>query len=176
MFVATGDLAAQTVSVRVDNGALHLRAAGFSFLKGEPLARLKDGRSVPFDFALVVLGRPGASPVAQVRERFVLSYDLWEERFAVAQAGPAGRSASHLTARAAEAWCLDQLAIPVGSLGRLGREAPLWLRLEYRVAADAVASPEDTGLTLRGLVDRLSRRPAGDWRDAIEAGPLTLVD
>jgi hypothetical protein len=176
LLLSAADLAAQVVTVRVENDALHLRAAAFSFIKGQILARLKDGRSVPFDFELVVLARPGTTAVAQARERFVLSYDLWEERFAVTQAGMPVRSASHLTARAAETWCLDRLAIPLGTLGRLGRDAPLWIRLEYRVPAEAVVGPEDAGLTLRGLVDRLSRRPARGWQDAIEAGPLTLIN
>ena len=56
---------------------------GFSFIKGEPLARLKDGRSVRVDLELEVLPRPGAAAAAQRRQTFVLSYDLWEERFAV---------------------------------------------------------------------------------------------
>jgi hypothetical protein len=78
--------------------------------------------------------------------------------------------------RDAESWCLDRLAIPMGALGRLGRDAPIWIRLEYRVPTDAATSPEDTRLTLRGLIDRLSRRPGGDIRDAIEAGPLMLTN
>ncbi len=176
MLANTAGPAAQTVVLRVENDALHVRAAAFSFLKGPPLARLKDGRSVPFDFDLVVRTRPGAAAVAQVRERFVLSYDLWEERFAVTQAGTPPRSASHLTTRGAETWCLDRLLIPLSTLGQVGRDTELWIRLEYRVPADAIARPEDAGLTLRGLVERLSRRPTGEWRDAIEAGPLKLTN
>ena len=49
------------------------------------------------------------------------------------------RSVSHLTARDAEAWCLDSLTVPLSALGRLGRDAPFWIRLEYRVPGDDTA-------------------------------------
>jgi hypothetical protein len=162
--------------VRAENGRLHVRASAFSFLKGEPLARLKDGRSVRFDFTLVVLTGPGTPAVAEGRERFVLSYDLWEERFAVTHAVTPSRSMSHLTLRDTELWCLDRVTVPLTGLGRLGREAPLWIRLAYHVAGDADASAGDPGLSLRGLIDRLSRRGGGDFGDAIEAGPLMIMN
>jgi hypothetical protein len=169
-------LSAQAVTVRAENGALQVRAGAFSFIKGQPLARLKDGRSVRFEFTLEVFAQPGSPPVAESRASFVLSYDLWEERFAVAQAGPPSRSASHLAARDAEIWCLDRVTVPLASLGRLGHDAPLWVRLAYRVAGDADTATTDNGLTLRGLIDRLSRRAGADFSDAIEAGPLMLLN
>ena len=42
---------AQTVTVDAVGGTLKIRAPGFSFLKGDPLARLKDGRSVRVELA-----------------------------------------------------------------------------------------------------------------------------
>jgi hypothetical protein len=125
----------QAVNVRAVGDTLHVQAPAFNFIKGEALARLKDGRSLDFDFELAVLPTPGAPAVIQTRQRLVLSYDLWEERFAVTRTGTPPRSISHLTAVAAEAWCLEQLTVPTSGLGRLKRDAPIWIRLEYRVEA-----------------------------------------
>jgi hypothetical protein len=156
---------------------VHVRAPGFTFIKGEALARLKDGQSVRVDLDLAVLAKPGASPAAQVRQTFVLSYDLWEERFAVTQPGTPPRSMSHLTSSGAEAWCLEQLAVPVSALGTLGVTMPFWIRLEYRLhaGAGATASDDDSGFTLKGLIDALSRRRTNsELTQSIEAGPFRL--
>jgi hypothetical protein len=170
-------LAAQSVSVNAVGTSVRVRAPGFAFIKGEALARLKDGQSVRVDLDLAVLPKPAAAAAAQVRQVFVLSYDLWEERFAVAQAGPPTRSVSHLTPAAAEAWCLDQLAVPLSALGTLGVDAPFWIRLGYRlsVGASAQATDDDSGFTLKGLIDALSRRRTSDeLTQSVEAGPFRL--
>jgi hypothetical protein len=114
--------------------------------------------------------------VAHARQTFVLSYDLWEERFAVTLAGPPARSVSYLTAAAAEAWCLEHVTIPFTALGKL-RDAPFWIRLEYRILDGdrAAAKDEDSGLTLRGMIEALSRRPKNTGlTHAIEAGPFRI--
>src|SRR5687768_17159277 len=103
---------AQSVAVNITGDAVHVRAPEFTFIKGGSLARLKDGQSVRVELHLTVLPRPGATPTAERRQTFALSYDLWEERFAVTQAGVPSRSISHLTSAAAEAWCLEQLTVP----------------------------------------------------------------
>ena len=43
------------------------------------------------------------------------------------------RSISHLTARAAEDWCLDNVTVPLASMSRIGRDTPFWVRVDYRV-------------------------------------------
>ena len=56
------------------------------------LARLKEGRSVRVDFELTVLAKPDGPVVKQAMQAFTLSFDLWEERFAVSRVGsPPGR-------------------------------------------------------------------------------------
>ena len=171
----------QSVTVHVVGDALHLRApgAGFGFIEGAALERLRDGRAVRVDVELAALDGPGAEPVAERRQSCNLSYDLWEERFAVSLIGGPQRSISHLAARDAEAWCLEQLAVPLAALGRLGRDTPLWIRLAYRVQdPDPAAGPDDGGrFTLRTLIDLLSRRDRDDAiGDSIEAGPFWLPD
>lgn len=167
---------AQSVTVARIGDGIAVRAPGFGFIKGEPLARLKDGRSVRVDLALDVLPGPGGHAAAQGRQTYVLSYDLWEERFAVTQAGPPSRSIAYLTSTAAEAWCLEQLTVPVSELGRLGRELPFWIRLGYRVVdADTSLAVNGADFSLRGLVEALSRRRRSDPQThAIEAGPFRL--
>ena len=104
---------AQGLTVDAVGDALKIRAPGFSFLKGEPLARLKDGRSVRVELTGLVLPGPGKQPAAAARRVFALSYDLWEERFAVTTVEARAQSVSHLALTAAEAWCVGQLAIPL---------------------------------------------------------------
>jgi hypothetical protein len=166
---------AQAVTVDVVGEALKIRAPGFSFLKGDPLARVKDGRSVRVELAAMVLPAPGKPPAATTRRSFALSYDLWEERFAVTTVDARSQSVSHLTMAAAEAWCVEQLAIPVSALGGLGRDLPFWIRLEYRVLDGDSASGSDSGYTLQALIDVLSRRRKTEASaHALEAGPFRL--
>ncbi len=167
---------AQSVTVARTGNGITVRAPEFSFIKGAPLARLKDGRPVRVDLELDVLPGPGGTAAAQGRQTYVLSYDLWEQRFAVTQAGSSPRSIAYLTSGAAEAWCLEQLTVPESALGRLGRELPFWIRLGYRVV-DADTSLDDGSgdFSLRGLVEALSRRRRIDPQtQVIEAGPFRL--
>ena len=168
---------AQSVSIARAGNAVAVRAPGFNFIKGKPLDRLKDGRAVRVDLELDVLPGPGGTAAAQGRQTYLLSYDLWEERFAVTLAGPPPRSIAYLTSVAAEAWCLEQLTVPVTALGRLGREA-FWIRLGYRVL-DADTAPADNGagdFTLRGMIEALSPRKRNNdpLTHSVEAGPFRL--
>ena len=164
------------VTVDAVGDALKIRAPGFSFLNGDPLARLKEGRSVRVEVGGLVLPAPGKLPAAVARRVFALSYELWEERFAVTTVDERSLSVSHLMMAAAEAWCVEQLAIPVGALGAVGRDLPFWIRLEYRILdADSTSDPEDSGYTLQALIDALSRRRKTEPSPhPLEAGPFRL--
>ncbi|HEX7780015.1 MAG TPA: hypothetical protein VF424_12275, partial [Vicinamibacterales bacterium] len=61
----------QSVTVARTGNAVAVRASEFSFIKGEPLARLKDGRYVRVDLELDVLPGPGGQAVAQGRQTYV---------------------------------------------------------------------------------------------------------
>ena len=167
---------AQVLTVDAVGNALKIRAPGFSFLKGDLLARLRDGRSVRVELAAMVLPGPGKSPAATTRRIFALSYDLWEERFAVTTVDAHSQSISHLAPAAAESWCVEQLAIPLSALGTLGRDLPFWIRLEYRVVdGDGASNQSDFDYTLQGLIDLLSRRRKTEPSPhALEAGPFRL--
>ena len=164
---------AQGVTVDAVGDVLKIRAPGFSFLKGDPLVRLKEGRSVRVELGGLVLPAPGKLPAAAARRVFALSYDLWEERFAVTTVEARAQSVSHLALAAAEAWCVEQLTIPLTALGALG-DQPFWIRLEYRILdGDAASDQSDSGYTLQALIDALSRRRKTEASPhALEAGPF----
>jgi hypothetical protein len=101
-----------------------------------------------------------------------LSYDLWEERFAVARAAPEPAAISHLTEREAEQWCLDSLALPSANLGT-GR---FWLRLEY-VVEDPGEDEGPSLFSLGGLIDAFSQLGSGERTTGdVISGPYTLSD
>jgi hypothetical protein len=167
---------AQAISVMRVADAVNVKAPGFTFIKGEPLARLKDGRSVRVDLDLAVLPRAGAASVAETRQTFILSYDLWEERVAVMLVASPARSAAYLTTSAAETWCLDQLAVPVKALGAVVN-GPIWVRIGYRMLETdpAPAADDGAGVSLQSLIEALSRRrKASEWTHSVEAGPFRL--
>jgi hypothetical protein len=172
----TVPVSAQALAVDAVGDALKIRAPGFSFLKGDPLARLKDGRAVRVELAALVLAGPGKSPTAATRRTYSLSYDLWEERFAVTAVDAQPQSVSHLTLAAAEAWCVEQLTIPLRAFGTLGRDLPFWIRLEYRMLdGDASPDPADSGYTLQALIEALSRRRKTESAPPpLEGGPFRL--
>jgi len=175
LLVSPPGLAAQTLSVNAAGDALRVQARNFNLLEGTVLTRLKEGRSVRVDFELTVLSKPEGPVVKQTVQGFTLSFDLWEERFAVSRAGSPPRSISHLRATDAENWCLENLTMSISSLG-IGRDTPFWLRLVYRVQ-DLAPVTEDPGdrYTLRALIDRLSRRrEEADLEKSVSGGPFRL--
>lgn len=169
-------LGAQTLTVRTVSDALHVQSSGLGFITGHVLDRLQDGRSVRVDFELVVLERRDGGVIARAQQSFNLSFDLWEQRFAVTRMGPMPRSISHLTARAAEEWCLDNVTVPLVSLGTAARDTPFWVRVEYRIPERApTAATDNAPFTLQTLIDVLSRRrEEQDRTQSVEAGPFRI--
>lgn len=176
LFTSPVLLAGQSLSVLAMEGALHVRMPQWGFIEGQVSERLQDGRSVRIDFEVTVFEKPQGLSVAKAQHSFNLSFDLWEQRYAVTRIGNSPRSISHLTARTAERWCLDNLTVPLTSLGRFAREAPFWVRVEYRVQARTPPSnPDGSTFTLRTLIDALSRRRDDqEQTQSVEAGPFRL--
>jgi hypothetical protein len=167
---------AEGLSVSFDGDNLHVTTPGLHFLTGKPLSRLKDADTVTFLSQMTLFSDEHGTIFRRgLPERLVVSYDLWEERFAVTIPG-ASRSRSHLTAAQAENWAIDNLAI--SALG-LAPERPFWLQFELRAASPREISRlmGDSGISLSGLVEILSRKPGPDdpyWMRS--AGPLRLSD
>jgi hypothetical protein len=156
-----------------DGDDLHVTAPQLHFLSGKSLSRLQDGAAVTFLSQLTIFGDNRGTVWRHAHERLTVSYDVWEEKFSVVL-GSANRRVSRLTATAAEAWCLDNLAI--SALG-LSPERPFWLRLELRTAdpKDLSTLMGDPGISISGLIEIFSRKPgAGDEPWMLNAGPLRL--
>jgi hypothetical protein len=170
-------LMGQSMTVRAVGDALHVRVPGLTFIEGSVSERLQDGRAVRIDFTLSVLERSQGSTVARAQHSFNLSFDLWEQRFAVTRIGPMPRSLSHLTRRAAEDWCLENVTVPLTEMGRYARDTPFWVRIEYRVQDRAPSGAEESTFTLQTLIDVLSRKRNDQQQgQSMEAGPFRLTN
>jgi hypothetical protein len=166
--------AVRTVWTSRRGDMLHVRASGIEFITGAPLVRLKDGRSIRVALEAATAPAEGGPFDVRAQAQAVLSYDLWEERFAVSRVD-VKRSISHLAARDAEAWCLEQLAFPLSVLR--SQSAAFWIRLTYRLQDEDQPSERDDqgGFTLRGLIDRFSRRAGAEvWADTVVSGPIRI--
>jgi hypothetical protein len=180
---------AQELVVHRRDQQLHIAAPRLHFINGPSLDRLKNGAAVPFDFHLSLYTDSRTSVLDRALVRFVVSYDLWEEKYSVTKlassgslrSGAAGRSrehrsVSHLTAEAAETWCIDNISV---STGGIDPKRQLWLRLEVRTADPRDSTPliGETGISISRLIELFSHPPrSGQQRWTVESGPIRLAD
>lgn len=167
---------AQSVTLTRVNETLHVRAPEFRFLQGRVLTQLRDGRTARLDVRLELLGRANGPVLALTEQAFNVSFDLWEERFAVTRIGQPARSVSHLTSTAAEAWCLENVTIAASAI-QADRRTAVWMRLVLKARDDAPArqTDEESGFSIRILIDALGRRDARDAQPLVlEAGPFNV--
>ena len=150
----------------------------FRFISGKPLEKLKDGATLEYLAQLSVSASSEASAplVRPAVNRFVVSYDVWEERFSVTSTVLERATASHLSATAAEGWCLDHL--PLGIDG-VPRDKPLWIKLEVRAedARDQTGLFGPSSINLTRLIEVFSnpaRTQQMHWEAS--AGPVRLED
>jgi hypothetical protein len=169
-------LAAQSLTVRAAGDMLQVRGASLRLIEGVVADHLKDGRSVRVDFEMTILDKAQGAAITQSRQSFILSFDLWEQRYAVTRTGATPRSISHLASRDAESWCLENLALPLTALGRFARDLSFWVRLEYRVQDQPSPATEPGPLSPLGtLIEALSRRRAGEALGrSFESGPFRI--
>ena len=109
-----------------------------------------------------------------VRERLIVSYDLWEEKFAVKIPGFLVKPRAHLTAAQAEIFCIDNLAY--SALG-LPPDRPFWMKFELRTTTqkDLSSLMGDAGISIGTLIDIFSHKPGpGELSWTRTAGPLHL--
>ncbi len=162
--------------VRLNDGTLRVVAPQLRFIAGSALERLKNGAPVPYALQLALSTDRWATILQRDIERFVLSYDLWEEKFSVAKMGHPRKAVAHLAARAAEAWCVDELSVPCTALSQ---EQPFWIRLDVRAENPAEQAELDRqdAMSLTKLIEIFSRRMKKDqtgW--VMEAGPMRLAE
>jgi hypothetical protein len=176
-FAAAVAVFAQDVLVRLSGEHLRVSAPGFHFITGKPLENLKNGLTVPFDIQVSVLAEGKMTILDRSFERFIISYDLWEERFSVTRMRSTRASASHLTAGAAEAWCLEKFNL---STARLPEDKPFWVRVDVRArnSRDTGNNNDEGSLSLSTLIDILSRpaKKPGEYEWRAESMPVRLSE
>jgi hypothetical protein len=168
--------AAESLAVSFDGDNLRVAAPDLHFLVGKPLERLKDASTVTFLSQLTLFSDAHGTVFKRAAERLVVSYDLWEEKFSVTIPGGSKRHIPNVSAREAESWCLENLAI--SALG-VERSRPFWLRFELRTADrhELASVVGDSGVSLSGLIDLFSRKPgAGEPSWVRTHGPFRLQD
>jgi hypothetical protein len=172
-------MAAEELILGTQENRLEFSAPRVHFLVGKPLERLRNASEVPFDFKITLWSGTRSHLLREVPARFVVSYDLWEEKFSVTKLVTPRRTARHLTDTAAEAWCLQQMSQDVTGVAA---NEPLWARLEIRAEDGKEAglpfgrgNITDSGISLTSLIVIFSR-PAATTQPhwTIETGPVTL--
>jgi hypothetical protein len=160
---------------REGTASLRIAAPQMRFLTGKPLEQLKNGASVGFISQITMTASESASSVlARGLDRFIVSYDIWEEKFSATRPGPPVRSASRLSVPACEAWCLDEM-LPVPST--LTADKPFWIKWELRAEdpKEWATIVDQPGINLNRLVELFSRPPRSQQPPWVEiAGPMRL--
>jgi hypothetical protein len=155
--------AAEIFHVTFDGDNLYPVAPSLNFLSGKPLARLKDANAVVFASQFTLFSDDRGTIFRQKHFRFIVSYSIWEETFKVTIPDSPVRSREGLSMAAAEAWCLDSIAI---SASGLVPDRPFWLRFELRTVKeerDLLAILGDSALSISApLIDFFSRKPGSD--------------
>jgi hypothetical protein len=161
-----------SLAIRRDDGVLRVAAPNLHFLEGRTLRRLQDGAGLVFSLQLSLSTDQFRTVSRRQVERFVVSFDLWEEKFAVVRLGTGKAQASHLSREAAERWMFDHSGVPL--LGLAG-DAPHWVRAELRAddPRDAGGLLLDPTVTLTRLVEWFGRAQRGETeRWNLEHGPF----
>lgn len=160
---------------------LELSAPTVHFLGGKPLELLHNAASVRFNFNVTLWSGNRSHVYSRNFDQFVVSYDLWEERFKVVKTQSPRRTVEHLTQQAAEQWCVSQMS---PELPGIDGSEPLWIRLEIRAedgkdgplfGRGARGSVSESGISLSNLIEIFSHAPQqqSHW-GPYDDGPFTL--
>jgi hypothetical protein len=155
---------------------IHIVAPGLHFLSGKPMEKLRNGSSITYLMTLAAYTGTTRKPVAAMKETFVVSYDLWEERYSVVQSGSGGHSASRLTSASAESWCFENIRIP---LRAIPNQRPFMLRFECSVEEDKENADgmDHSPLTLTGLIEVFGRKKSeAPFHIEAVGGPFRTAD
>lgn len=166
-------LLAQEIKPRLVGETLRVSTRGISFLAGKQLDSVRNGATVTFDLQLTLFTETRQS-AGRTAERFVFSYDIWEERYSVVQLTTRA-GVGNLTLDAAQQWCLDKLGVNVATVDRQARHR---LRLDIRgdePRRRARRDQDDPPIALAALVDIFSR-PARQYQKTwqLETGAFQL--
>jgi len=150
------------------------------FLSGTSLARLHNAAEVPFDMKATIWSGNRNHVFAHNEDRFVVSFDIWEESFKVTKATAPQKSVSHLNAAGVESWCMNQMSMDLAGLS--GNE-PFWARLEIRAEVPlrdsglfGRGSVSESGISLASLIDIFSRPPQAEQPHWTLTSPRLTLD
>lgn len=168
---------AQDVQVQLDVDRLQISAPGFHFISGKSLDQLRNGASVAYDIQVSVLTDSRQLVLRRSFERFILSYDVWEERFSVTRLRSARSSASRLTAAGAEAWCVEKFSLLTSGLPV---DRNLWVRIDIKAGEGRrgqLLETGDDGFSLASLIDLFSKpgKPRSDSQFRAESAPFRIA-
>jgi hypothetical protein len=176
--VATAMFAEELI-LRAQGSRLEFSIPRAHYLTGRPLARLRNAEPVGFDFQVRLATPTKTNVVKSNTARFVISYDLWEETFAVTKTAPSRKTARHLTAGEAEVWCVQEMSVL--DLSGVPANQPLWASLDIRAEDESESrlfsrnDISDAGISLKPLLElfsKPSRATQEHW--TFETGPVTL--
>ena len=167
---------AEDLLLRRHEDQLRFAAPKIHFVVGRTVDRLKEGNAIPVDFQATLAVGSRQNVIKRLVERFVISYDLWEERFKVVRMSER-KSASNLTAQQTEAWCFENLGL---SLADIPKNQPLFFKLEIRTDDTPARTPlfnSADNFNLTALINLFSRPPERQqWHWTGEAGPFGYAD
>lgn len=157
-------MVAEDLILKNHNNRLEFSAPHTDFFAGSPIARLQNAAEVPFVIKTTLWSGNRSHVFTSAVDRFIVSFDLWEKTYSVVKVEAPRKTASHLTAKAAQEWCINQMSLDTTGLS--GNE-PLWARLEIRAEdpprdgnwlGDSVNS---SGISLISSLIEIFGRPAG---------------
>lgn len=152
---------------------MHIVAPQLRFLDAEALQRLHNGIAVNYVFNVRIAVDRYGKAISDLTYRFIVSYDIFEEKFAVNRIMPNPRSITHLTEATAEMWCLDSIAVSTTALA----DRPFWVMLEYHSESAANESDDSNTSILGQLIDVFSRpRQKQESRGSFTSGPFRMSE
>ena len=162
---------AQKLEVKLDGDHLRVTVSGARLIAGEALQRLRDGASITYLMRVSAWSGRAGKLLSSTEYRFVVSFDIFEEKFQVTRTMPSVRVVSHLSMTAAEVACSDGLEIPL-----VGIAATMQFWVQWEFQAENAAGGEAGG-GLGSLVDLFGRKSAKEpAKGFAESGPYRLAD
>ena len=162
---------------------LEFSAPRVHFLGGKPLDLLHNAEQVPFDFQLTLWSKNRNSVLQRFTDRFVVSYDLWEEKFRVVKTqSPRKNRRAFDGRRRGDLVLASDFRPAIGEsadAGRIGAASGQGWKFAPRTVriGPLFGRPiTDAGISLSSLIEIFSRPPQSQqsrW-GPYEAGPFTL--
>ncbi len=169
-------LYADSLAAKWRGDQLFVSAAGLDLVREPLFGRLMNGGTVAYDFHVALWVGNKNTVRRRAFERFVVSYDLWEEKFAVTGLRNPRIAARNLKAREVGAWCLEHVALHAADLKPADN---LWVKLEVRAADPRRDSRllEPDGVNIANLIGLLSGPArAGEQRWTAESSQLLAAE